>query len=544
MLKSRSNFLFLGIDFLDYLSIEILCKSFRLESEEKFRISTKFFFTTKFFYCFVQIRNFKQKDIEMSSESRRILAANSQVIASLQEGDLLGYDQEGRLYVQKSGDQSQKTQRVFDEAQAKTLKQEKSQAIVLATQKHFETVDSNEFLGTYRKILQVINQDQALSDIVKKNLVYELYQSHYNHLCNGGIDPVTAEATITIMMSFDPEVDPEIKERISPSRATGGMSGAYYVRNREGEKIGIFKPRDEEPYMPNNPNRCKRRDTGVIRNEMRNGQASGTACYKEVIAYEVLGDFAPIPHTSFIEVYFPRSLRDKDMELILKLGSFQRFVEGYTLDCMRNLAVESIPVLDMQKMASSDIVGGNADRSMGNMMYDPQKKQLHCIDQGITFLSSLDWNLPPDDILAEVSCHWGDFPQCKEPILPEVRDWILSLDENKIESIIRSRMQMVLAQENAPSPDDLEKHINGIVISNKILILFTKKAIQKGYTLAQIGEMVMEIESENEADPKSPMIQKICREMAIAREENNPNFLIDPWKLISNLMDRDLGDLQ
>ncbi|NNM42917.1 MAG: hypothetical protein HKM07_01055 [Chlamydiae bacterium] len=479
----------------------------------------------------------------MSSESGRILAANSQVIASLQEGDLLGYDQEGRLYVQKSGEESQKTQRVFEEAQAKTLKQEKGQAIVLATQKHFETLDSKEFLGTYRKVLQVINQDQVLSTVDKKNLVDALYQSHYKHLCNEGIDPVTAEATITIMMSFDPEVDPETKERISPSRATGGMSGAYYIRNREGEKIGVFKPRDEEPYMPNNPNRCKRRDTGAIRTEMRNGQASGTACYKEVIAYEVLGDFAPIPPTTFIEVYFPRSIREKDMELILKFGSFQRFVEGYTLDTIRNLDVESIPVLDLQKMASSDIVGYNADRSMGNMMYDSEKNQLHCIDQGVTFLSSLDWNLPPDDILAEVSCHWGDFPQCRGPILPEVKDWILGLDENKIESIIRSRMQMVLTQENAPSTGDLEKYINGIVVSNKTLILFIKKAAEKGCTLSQIGEMVMEIESENETDPKVPMIQKICREASAAREANNPNFLADPWKFVSDTMDKYLEDI-
>ena len=42
------------------------------------------------------------------------------------------------------------------------------------------------------------------------------------------------------------------------------MSGAYYVRNRRGEKIGVFKHKDEEPYMPNNPNRCKRRDTGDL----------------------------------------------------------------------------------------------------------------------------------------------------------------------------------------------------------------------------------------------------------------------------------------
>src|SRR5690606_37722286 len=44
-----------------------------------------------------------------------------------------------------------------------------------------------------------------------------------------------------------------IKLGIQPTLCKKGSSGTYFLRNRLGEKIGIFKPIDEGPHGRNNP---------------------------------------------------------------------------------------------------------------------------------------------------------------------------------------------------------------------------------------------------------------------------------------------------
>jgi phosphatidylinositol 4-kinase type 2 len=38
-----------------------------------------------------------------------------------------------------------------------------------------------------------------------------------------------------------------------PERIYQGSSGSYFVKNIENEIIGVFKPKSEEPYGPQNP---------------------------------------------------------------------------------------------------------------------------------------------------------------------------------------------------------------------------------------------------------------------------------------------------
>jgi phosphatidylinositol 4-kinase type 2 len=58
----------------------------------------------------------------------------------------------------------------------------------------------------------------------------------------------------------DPEYADVIKQAeraieggILPVRIAAGSSGSYFVRNLEGKTIGVFKPKDEEPYGRFNP---------------------------------------------------------------------------------------------------------------------------------------------------------------------------------------------------------------------------------------------------------------------------------------------------
>lgn len=44
-----------------------------------------------------------------------------------------------------------------------------------------------------------------------------------------------------------------IDQGMHPSMITQGSSGSYFARNTEGKIVGVFKPKDEEPYAAGNP---------------------------------------------------------------------------------------------------------------------------------------------------------------------------------------------------------------------------------------------------------------------------------------------------
>ncbi|EQL01975.1 phosphatidylinositol 4-kinase [Ophiocordyceps sinensis CO18] len=77
-----------------------------------------------------------------------------------------------------------------------------------------------------------------------------------------GVRPITAEAmaealpgTVT-KAEFDAVVDSvraAIRQEIHPSMISQGSSGSYFARNPDGKIVGVFKPKDEEPYAAGNP---------------------------------------------------------------------------------------------------------------------------------------------------------------------------------------------------------------------------------------------------------------------------------------------------
>merc|ERR1719370_2180548 len=49
------------------------------------------------------------------------------------------------------------------------------------------------------------------------------------------------------------QAEAAIDQGVYPTRIYQGSSGSYFVKNREGVTIGVFKPKDEEPYGRLNP---------------------------------------------------------------------------------------------------------------------------------------------------------------------------------------------------------------------------------------------------------------------------------------------------
>jgi phosphatidylinositol 4-kinase type 2 len=78
-----------------------------------------------------------------------------------------------------------------------------------------------------------------------------------------GVQPVTAD---TLASSIDhnrmtkPEFDDivesvrvAIEQGVQPKMISQGSSGSYFARNSDGKVVGVFKPKDEEPYAAGNP---------------------------------------------------------------------------------------------------------------------------------------------------------------------------------------------------------------------------------------------------------------------------------------------------
>lgn len=77
-----------------------------------------------------------------------------------------------------------------------------------------------------------------------------------------GVRPVTAETLATpepgYMTKAEFEVIVEsvrmaIRQGVHPRMISQGSSGSYFARNLEGKVVGVFKPKDEEPYAAGNP---------------------------------------------------------------------------------------------------------------------------------------------------------------------------------------------------------------------------------------------------------------------------------------------------
>ena len=66
--------------------------------------------------------------------------------------------------------------------------------------------------------------------------------------CNVNVFPEDLHFT-----SFIKEAEKAILHGVIPERIYQGSSGSYFVKNIKNENIGVFKPKDEEPYARLNP---------------------------------------------------------------------------------------------------------------------------------------------------------------------------------------------------------------------------------------------------------------------------------------------------
>lgn len=128
-----------------------------------------------------------------------------------------------------------------------------------------------------------------------------------------------------------------IEQGMHPKMITQGSSGSYFARNTEGKVVGVFKPKDEEPYAAGNPKWNK----WIHRNLFP--CFFGRACLipnlsyvSEAAAYTLdcrlrtnLVPYTDIVHLTSKSFHYNFWERRKKKPLPPKVGSFQVFLKGF-----------------------------------------------------------------------------------------------------------------------------------------------------------------------------------------------------------------------
>ena len=109
-----------------------------------------------------------------------------------------------------------------------------------------------------------------------------------------------------------------------------GTSGVYFMRSASGAHLAVFKPRDEEQGMPNNPKDY----AGIGDVGLRENFLPGEGCYREWAVYVMdVGGFSRVPCTTLVHCEhtcfnYPRNHGKSAAKIFPKFGSLQRFVRS------------------------------------------------------------------------------------------------------------------------------------------------------------------------------------------------------------------------
>lgn len=133
-----------------------------------------------------------------------------------------------------------------------------------------------------------------------------------------------------------------IEQGIHPKMISQGSSGSYFARNSEGKVVGVFKPKDEEPYAAGNPKWNK----WIHRNLFP--CFFGRACLipnlsyvSEAAAYtlDCRLETGLVPYTDVVylssksfhyDFWTRRNFYRKKKQYPMKPGSFQVFLQGFS----------------------------------------------------------------------------------------------------------------------------------------------------------------------------------------------------------------------
>ncbi|XP_036803981.1 phosphatidylinositol 4-kinase type 2-alpha [Oncorhynchus mykiss] len=342
-------------------------------------------------------------------------------------------------------------------------------------------------------------------------------------------------------LSEDPEfreiirkAERAIDEGIYPERIYQGSSGSYFVKDSQGKIIGVFKPKNEEPYGQLNPKWtkwlqklccpcCFGRDCLVLNQGYLSEAgaslvdqklelnivprtkvvylASETFNYNAIDRVKSRGKRLALEKVPKVGQHFHR------IGLPPKLGSFQIFVEGFK-DAdfwLRRFEADPLPEntnrqmqLQFERLVVLDYIIRNTDRGNDNWLlkYDcPMDQgnrdtdwvvvkdpiiQLAAIDNGLAF------PLKHPDSWRAYPFYWAWLSQAKVPFSQEIRELVLPklADPNFIKDLEEDLYELF---KKDPGFDRGQFHRQIAVMRGQILNL--SQALKNSKTPLQLVQM-------------------------------------------------------
>ncbi len=195
-----------------------------------------------------------------------------------------------------------------------------------------------------------------------------------------------------------------IRAGFSPHLVGQGKSGSYWMRSKEGAVLGLFKPFDEEPFAINNPTKGGR-ITFFGDRKMRPGICVGEAAHNEVAAFQLdkFFGFGIVPKTYyayFTDRGFYSRLDPLHKTPHKKYGSFQEYIEGFiSFYQIAASEVPKIPLDEYQTLLFFDLLSGNGDRHLDNLLIGDEKlaaiDHAYCFPDVASSLETICWSLKP-----------------------------------------------------------------------------------------------------------------------------------------------------
>eukprot|EP00871_Galdieria_phlegrea_P001181 jgi/Galph1/2063/GphlegSOOS_G730.1 len=297
-----------------------------------------------------------------------------------------------------------------------------------------------------------------------------------------------------------------------PTRS--GVSGTYFLKESfpNQKVLGVFKPSDEEPCMPNHTVSKSSSSTAesCLSEAVCKMFQHGLGAVKEAIAYLLdHGHFANVPQTVLASYNMNFSSADSDKQesgnnsLKTKTGAFQLYVPN--LGDAEDYGPGIFSVEAVQRIAFFDLRVLNCDRHGGNLLVtrDKEKNELCLvpIDHGFIlpeYFASYPWPV------------WMDWPQVKEPIVEEVKKYAATIDGEMDAKLITEEAGGFLSRKST------------IVL--RLMSLLLQRAVAKGLTLYDIGSLVYIRDPETESSD----FYNIMKEATELAQVRNSHVLFDP----------------
>jgi len=224
---------------------------------------------------------------------------------------------------------------------------------------------------------------------------------------------------------FEAGFEPELCEE--------GINGTYFLKDKNGNKIGVFKPKDEEGNSPQNPKKNNNEEEKEL--DSTKGIKEGEATLREVAAYLLdSSKFHGVPLTFMAEVSHPSFSNQT-----VKIGSIQSFVKHD--GCSEDISCNLFPINEVHKIGILDIMMFNMDRHGGNILYKKTQSgyKLVPIDHGFSLPEYKSYD---ESSIGNAWFDWFTWTQAKEKFDQESKKYIESIDIDANARLLTQKLNM------------------------------------------------------------------------------------------------------